>query len=98
MQAKGTIRAQQDSAARHSPATLNIAGVIISNAERPIVAAPGHTKLDVVRYHETMGEHLVREIAPRPIAVVKCMDGLFEDCFFQKHPLRERDDDDDDDL
>ncbi|HXT03789.1 MAG TPA: non-homologous end-joining DNA ligase [Casimicrobiaceae bacterium] len=70
-----------------------IAGVAISNPERPILEAPGHAKLDVVRYHEALAPWLLRELAPRPIAVVKCMDGRFDDCFFQKHPLRARDDD-----
>lgn len=82
-------------AARHSASLPNVAGVLISNAERPIAAAPGHTKLDVVRYHEALSTWLVPQLAPRPIAVVKCMDGRFDDCFFQKHPLRGRDADDD---
>jgi bifunctional non-homologous end joining protein LigD len=75
------------------PPPPRIAGVAISNAERPIVEAPGHAKLDVVRYHEALAPWLLRELAPRPIAVVKCMDGRFDGCFFQKHPLRARDDD-----
>jgi bifunctional non-homologous end joining protein LigD len=80
---------------RYSPSPPNVAGVVISNAERPIVAAPGHTKLDVVRYHEALASWLLPQVAPRPIAVVKCMDGRFDDCFFQKHPLRGRERDDD---
>ena len=80
---------------RYWPPPPNVAGVIISNAERPIVAAPGHTKLDVVRYHEALAPWLLPQVAPRPIAVVKCMDGRFDDCFFQKHPLRGRSRDED---
>jgi bifunctional non-homologous end joining protein LigD len=72
------------------PEPARVAGVAISNPERPIVEAPGHAKLDVVRYHEALTPWLLRELAPRPIAVVKCMDGRFDDCFFQKHPLRAR--------
>ena len=72
------------------PEPARVAGVAISNPERPIVEAPGHAKLDVVRYHEALTPWLLRELAPRPIAVVKCMDGRFDDCFFQKHPLRSR--------
>jgi len=74
------------------PPRPRIAGVAISNPERPILEAPGHAKFDVVTYHETLAPWLLRELAPRPIAVVKCMDGRFDDCFFQKHPLRARDD------
>jgi bifunctional non-homologous end joining protein LigD len=74
--------------ARRAPAPPppRVAGVAISNPDRAIVEAPGHTKLDVVRYHERLGSWLLREVAPRPIALVKCMEGRFDDCFFQKHP------------
>ena len=89
------MREPRTAASRLSSSLPNVAGVMISNPERPIVAAPGHTKLDVVCYHEALAAWLLPQLAPRPIAVVKCMDGRFDDCFFQKHPLRGRDSDDD---
>src|SRR6478672_8212663 len=75
---------------------IHVAGVTISHPERPIAEAPGHTKLDVVRYHERMGRWLLPQVSPRPIAVVKCMGGRFDDCFFQKHPSRRNAEEDDD--
>lgn len=78
-------------------AAVHVAGITISHPERPIAEAPGHTKLDVVRYHERMGELLLPQVAPRPIAVVKCMGGRFDDCFFQKHPSRHTAEDEDGD-
>ena len=77
------------------PPAILVAGVAISHPERPIVEAPGHTKLDVVRYHERIGTRLLPQLAPRPIAVVKCLGGRLDDCFFQKHAARNRGDDDD---
>jgi bifunctional non-homologous end joining protein LigD len=74
----------------YSPPPPHVAGVSISNAERPIAAAPGHTKLDVVRYHQAIGAWLLPQVAPRPIAVVRCNDGSFDECFFQKHQSRGR--------
>ena len=47
---------------------VRVAGVGISHPERVVAEAPGHTKLDVVRYHERMGRWLVPQLAPRPIA------------------------------
>ena len=47
---------------------MRVAGVGISHPERVVAEAPGHTKLDVVRYHERMGPWLVPQLAPRPIA------------------------------
>ena len=73
---------------KKSVPAIHVAGVTISHPERPIAEAPGHTKLDVVRYHERIGSWLLPQVAPRPIAVVKCMGGRFDDCFFQKHPSR----------
>ena len=82
-------------ALRSPPRLTRVAGIAISNPERPIAAAPGHTKLDVVRYHEALAPWLLPQLAPRPIAVVKCVGGAFDDCFFQKHPLPGQVDDDD---
>ena len=48
--------------------SVRVAGVGISHPERVVAEAPGHTKLDVVRYHERMGKWLVPQLAPRPIA------------------------------
>lgn len=47
---------------------VRVAGVGISHPEGVVAEAPGHTKLDVVRYHERMGPWLVPQLAPRPIA------------------------------
>lgn len=50
------------------PSAVRVAGVGISHPERIVAEAPGHTKLDVVHYHERMGPWLVPQLAPRPIA------------------------------
>ena len=50
------------------PSAVRVAGVGISHPERVVAEAPGHTKLDVVHYHERMGPWLVPQLAPRPIA------------------------------
>ncbi|HKU86230.1 MAG TPA: hypothetical protein VJV77_07810 [Casimicrobiaceae bacterium] len=50
------------------PSAVRVAGVGISHPERVVAEAPGHTKLDVVHYHEQMGPWLVPQLAPRPIA------------------------------
>ena len=84
------MRAVPTDASLVPPAAVRVAGVAISNPERPVVAAPGHSKLDVVRYHERVARWLVPQLAPRPIAIVKCLGGRFDDCFFQKHPLAGR--------
>jgi bifunctional non-homologous end joining protein LigD len=78
------------------PPAARVAGVAISNPERAVAAAPGWTKLDVARYHERVAAWLLPQLAPRPIAVVRCPGSRIDDCFFQKHPAREREADGDD--
>ena len=62
-----------------------VAGVRISNATRPVAAAPGAVKLDLARYYESVAEAFLPHIAKRPLALVKCPGGDFAHCFFQKH-------------
>jgi bifunctional non-homologous end joining protein LigD len=43
------------------------------------------TKLDVANYYLAVMEHLLPEIAGRPLSVIRCPDGTGKPCFFQKH-------------
>jgi bifunctional non-homologous end joining protein LigD len=61
------------------------AGVAISNADRPLPAAPSAVKLDLARYYEAVAHAFLPQVARRPLALVKCPGGDFAHCFFQKH-------------
>lgn len=82
------LRGVRTAADKPPPAAVRVEGVAISNPGRPIADAPGHTKLDVVRYHASVSACLLPQLATRPIAVVKCLGGRLDDCFFQKHAAR----------
>lgn len=43
------------------------------------------TKLDVWNYYTAVMDHLLPEIAGRPLSVVRCPAGAEKPCFFQKH-------------
>ncbi|HEY1140345.1 MAG TPA: DNA ligase D, partial [Lysobacter sp.] len=45
----------------------------------------GYTKLDVANYYAAVSEHLLREIAGRPLSIIRCPGGTDKACFFQKH-------------
>ncbi|HVO90051.1 MAG TPA: non-homologous end-joining DNA ligase [Casimicrobiaceae bacterium] len=62
-----------------------VAGVRITNPQRPVAQVTDVSKLDVVSYHETVAQWLLPHIARRPLAVIKCPGGDFGNCFFQKH-------------
>ena len=75
-------RAKRDS--RDEPVT--VAGVAISNASRPIPNEEGLTKLDIVRYNESVADWLLPEIAQRPLSLIRCPGGDFGSCHFRRHP------------
>jgi bifunctional non-homologous end joining protein LigD len=62
-----------------------VAGVRISNPQRVLFPAVGVRKLDVARYYEAVAEHVLPHVAGRPLAIVRCPQGLQAACFFQKH-------------
>ncbi|MCC8361665.1 DNA ligase D [Lysobacter sp. A6] len=43
------------------------------------------TKQQVADYYKGVAPHLLREIAGRPLSVIRCPDGVGKACFFQKH-------------
>lgn len=71
---------------------VTVAGVAISNASRPIPNEEGVTKLDIVRYYESVADWLLPEIAQRPLSLIRCPGGNFGSCHFRRHPENERDD------
>src|SRR5215210_6434995 len=62
-----------------------VAGVRISHPERVVYPELGITKLDVARYHETIGEWIVPHVAGRPLTLVHCPGGMARPCNFLKH-------------
>jgi|SRR5687767_6401318 len=68
-----------------------VAGVVISNAERPIPNEEGLTKLDVVRYNEAVADSLLPQLANRPLSLIRCPGGDFGNCHFRRHPDDDRD-------
>jgi bifunctional non-homologous end joining protein LigD len=63
-----------------------VAGVPITHPDRILYPDQGITKLDVARYYEQVQDHLLPHLAGRPLSLLRCPEGLEEDCFFQKHP------------
>ena len=46
------------------------------------------TKRGVAEYYRTVAERMLPHVAGRPLMVLRCPDGIGDDCFFQKHPSR----------
>jgi bifunctional non-homologous end joining protein LigD len=89
--ARRSGKAGPSRAARARQATIDVAGVSISNPARPIPNEDGLTKLDIVRYNETVAQWLLPQIANRPLSLIRCPGGDFGSCHFRRHPEGERD-------
>ncbi|WP_347332371.1 non-homologous end-joining DNA ligase [Marinimicrobium locisalis] len=63
-----------------------VAGVPITHPDRVLYPEHGITKLDVARYYEELEEHILPHLRHRPLSLLRCPEGLEQDCFFQKHP------------
>ncbi len=44
------------------------------------------TKEALARYYATVAEHILPHLRSRPAVLVRCPDGLGQECFYQKHP------------
>ncbi|WP_372017253.1 DNA ligase D [Pseudoxanthomonas sp. 10H] len=61
------------------------AEVVITHPERVVYPADGLTKGEVAAYYRAIAPWLLRDIAGRPLSLVRCPDGAAGQCFFQKH-------------
>ena len=87
---KEEVTPMKDISRRSAPAkakvrTRTVAGVRISNPDRKVFQDPDIDKLELARYYEAMGEHLMPHLAKRRLALLRCPGGMQQPCFFQKH-------------
>lgn len=73
---------------------LEVAGreVTITNPDKLIFAADGHTKLDLVRYYVAVGDGALRGVTGRPMVLKRFVKGIDEEAFFQKRAPSKRPD------
>ena len=62
-----------------------VAGVRISHPDRVVYPGRGLSKEDVAEYYEAVADLMVPHLAGRPLTVVRCPEGVADQCFFQKH-------------
>ena len=71
--------------ATRPPATAT-SSVKVTNPERVIDPSTGLTKLDLVRYYESIAERILPHLVDRPVSLVRAPEGIGGELFFQKHP------------
>jgi len=60
--------------------------VKVTNPDRVIDPSTGLTKLDLVRYYESVADWMLPHLAGRPLSLVRAPDGIAGELFYQKHP------------
>ena len=63
-----------------------VAGVRISHPDRVVYPEDGVTKVGLARYYAAIAEHILPHLRSRPAALLRCPEGLGQECFYQKHP------------
>lgn len=68
-----------------SAGKVAVGGIKVSHAERVIDQSTGITKLDLVRYYESVADWILPHLKGRPCSVVRGPNGVTGQLFFQKH-------------
>jgi bifunctional non-homologous end joining protein LigD len=77
--------ASKHAAGADAVAASNRRQVKVSHPERVIDASTGLTKLDLVRYYESVADWMVPHLKGRPCSLVRGPEGVGGELFFQKH-------------
>ncbi|HEX8541762.1 MAG TPA: DNA ligase D [Pseudomonas sp.] len=67
---------------------IDVAGVSISHPDRVIDAESGTHKVDLAHYYETVADWILPHLKNRPVALLRCPEGVEGEQFFQKHAER----------
>ena len=62
-----------------------VAGITISHPDRVVYPESGFTKLQLAEYYYSVADKILPHIVNRPISMVRCPEGIAEECFFQRH-------------
>jgi len=80
------VRARTGGARKSAAAAaVEVAGVRITHPDRVVYPPQGITKLDLARFYESIADWILPHLRGRPTSLVRCPEGLGEECFYQKH-------------
>jgi bifunctional non-homologous end joining protein LigD len=78
---RGAAAARASRARSH----VEVADVRLTHPDRVYWADVGVTKEDLAQYYVDVWKLMVPHLIDRPLAIVRCPDGMSGECFFQKH-------------
>lgn len=62
-------------------------GIVLTHPDRVLIDKPRVTKQELADYYRRIADHLLLGLVDRPLATVRCPDGIGKECFFQKHAM-----------
>ena len=83
--AKAILREQAVAPASKPAARSSTRAVRITHGERVIDADSGTTKLDLLRYYESVADWILPHLKGRPVSLLRGPQGVAGELFFQKH-------------
>jgi len=63
----------------------DVGGITITHPDRVIFPEQGYTKLELAQYYFDIADHILPHVAERPISMIRCPEGISDQCFFQRH-------------
>lgn len=81
-QTKQQLRAKKWNSGKDASTVSELA---ITHPDKVLDSLSGLTKGQLAEYYVAVAEHLLPQIADRPLSVVRCPEGNSKPCFFQKH-------------
>ena len=64
---------------------IEIAGVRLTNPEKVLYPEQNITKRALAEYYLAVADHMLPQVARRPITLVRCPTGRQKKCFYQRH-------------
>lgn len=83
-----TSKAAPVTAKSKSKGKINVAGVGISHPERVIDEDSGTQKIQLAQFYESITDWILPHLDKRPVALLRCPEGVKGEQFFQKHAER----------
>ena len=83
--AKAKTTTTSSKATARSTSDATVSGVRVSSPDRVIDAQSGATKLDLLRYYDSIADFILPHLKGRPVSLVRGPSGVAGELFFQKH-------------
>jgi bifunctional non-homologous end joining protein LigD len=69
-------------------AAATVGCVRLTHPDKVLYPDAGLTKRDLAEHFERVAERMLPHLARRPLTLVRCPEGIGDDCFFQKHAMK----------